>query len=254
MDDSGCDAWPLDRLAFFRNLAGDQPADSASVSAPLGGPTGPARARMGGQRRTRPQSPPPAEYGPGAAGDSAGFMPNEALGEPPAQPSRAPTDAAPYTSTDGSDDDEEGPCIMCIYGADMRVAGQGDAYSEIVELIKRYHGNSTSNRELVELVHEAYEKKIRKYRDYGRWSRRAIWEHVMHHMADPEIQTNENANNILAQIEALRNVAWTRLPSSDAEGRPSFVPALANLKLMVELIKTHNAMLNEARKRTMQRG
>jgi len=174
-------------------------------------------------------------------------MSNEELGEdPPPRPARAPTDAAPYDS----DDEEDQQCVFCVYGPDIRAAGQTDAHAEIVDLIKKHHSNAISSRELVAIVSEAYEQKIRRYRDYGPWSKRSIWNHILHHMGDADIQTNENAANILAQIEALRQVAWTKLPGAD--GRDTHTPALGNLKLMVELIKTHNGMLNEGRKRAQK--
>jgi len=200
----------------------------------------PATETQGRQQRRRLESP--------AAEMDGGFITNEELGEEEApRPGRAPTDTAPY---DTDDDEEEHQCVFCVYGPDMKAAGQIDAHSEIVVLIKKHHANSISSRELVALVSEAYEKKIRLYRDYGPWSKRSIWNHIMHHMADADIQTNENASNILAQIEALRQVAWTKLPQAD--GRVSYTPALGNLKLMVELIKTHNTMLGDSRKRAQR--
>ncbi|KAK3248950.1 hypothetical protein CYMTET_41600 [Cymbomonas tetramitiformis] len=142
---------------------------------------------------------------------------------------RAPGDTAPFNGPRCDRSSRPERCIACIYAqkydkkniekedlADLDENEQRAVYQEMMELINTHYSRGTSNRELVKMVHKFYNTEIRKHWDYGEWSRRSIWEHIMHHSNDDKVQSNEMRSNLMFQIEALREHAWRkRLVSSD---------------------------------------
>ncbi|KAK3255208.1 hypothetical protein CYMTET_35681 [Cymbomonas tetramitiformis] len=224
---------------------------------------------------------------------------------------RAPGDTAPFNGPrfdEASPSDLRERCIACIYAQKYEKKNdeafeedltnlddneQRTVYREMMELIDTHYSRGTCNRELVKMVQKFYNSEIRTHWDYGEWSRRSIWAHIMHHCNDDKVQNCEMRSNLVFQIEALREHAWrkrvvssddgdfceTRTYTADTEcdlidmcadvprkkrGKPKsleIAPADVRLvvepdhriiRLMSELMKTHNMLQDSHFKRRCQ--
>lgn len=219
---------------------------------------------------------------------------------------RAPGDEAPCerAETYGG---AAAKCIGCMYSQKYEEADtvqralsideeeQRMVYNEMLELIESHYGKGTSNKELVEMVYEFYNSEIRQHWNYGEWSRRSIWSHIMYHMGNDRLQSTEMRSNLVYQIEGLRNHAWKKRkvePDSDeasslrhdfdgldvaadedsednlkkrsgksksqktASTTDKYViePDYRAIRLMSELIKTHNLIQESQYRRTSHNG
>jgi len=215
---------------------------------------------------------------------------------------RAPGDLPPHpTQLDATDTKHSSEvCIACKYtqqreaacdnlDSDVDAKEKRTAYEEMMQLIDTYYNNGTSNRQLVDMVHKFYNTEIRCNWDYGEWSRKNIWDHIMHHSNNERVQCNEIRSNLMFQIEGLRNHAWKRkvvfeddaemdrrdfdgidnpgryfADSPDSRSKPldiyanasgmakvQFEPDHKTLRLMGELMKLHNSLQESAHRRAM---
>ncbi|KAK3243006.1 hypothetical protein CYMTET_4350 [Cymbomonas tetramitiformis] len=213
---------------------------------------------------------------------------------------RAPGDTAPCEDAETYGGETE-RCIGCIYSQRYEEADtvqralsideeeQRMVYNEMLDLIETHYGKGTCNKELVEMVYQFYNSEIRQHWNYGEWSRRSIWNHIMHHTGNDRIQANEMRSNLVFQIEGLRNHAWKKRKVEDDDGvvslrhdfdgldvttdkdnedsrkkvggskskkaapeRAKFViePDYRAIRLMSELIKTHNLIQESQYRRT----
>eukprot|EP00854_Cymbomonas_tetramitiformis_P005174 gene5174-6294_t len=219
---------------------------------------------------------------------------------------RAPGDDPPYDAQCAADDEREWEerCIGCLYSQRYEEADtiqrslsideseQRVIYNEMIDLIESHYSKGTSNRELVEMVYQFYNSEIRAHWDYGEWTRKSIWNHIMHHSNNERVQTTEMRANLVFQIEGLRNHAWRRkriAPDDDVAALRSdfdgmdvidasadttvrgakknkksamsvdgedakFVlePDYRTIRLMSELMKTHNLLQDSQYRRTAQ--
>ena len=184
--------------------------------------------------------------GAGGSGARGGFMGNDALEAVALKPARAPRDYRPYPE----DEDMDGGCSKCIGCAYVSGGAGGDesardAMAEIHELISKNHNARCSDGELVEMVFEFYEKEVRPWNDCGEWTKRSIYEHVYHHMNDPDVQTAGLAAMLFNQIQSLRDVCWQINPETGV-----YTPHTANLKLLADLIPKQQTLLDARKRRT----
>jgi hypothetical protein len=177
-----------------------------------------------------------------AGNQRTGFIPNEMLETAVLEPSRAPRDYRPYEL------DESGvECIGCLYISESS-EDTGDAFKVLHDLIMSHNNNRCSDYQLVNIVHEFYEREVRQYSDLGPWAKQQIYEHIYYHMNDPEIQSSGNAAMLFCQIQSLRECCWSKNRES---GEPS--PNIGNIKLLAELIVKHQALIENKRKRVAQK-
>lgn len=162
------------------------------------------------------------------------------------KPSRAPRDPAPYREDD-VDDDGDNRCVACEYVASTSGCNNedSDALQQLHDIIVKTHNCKCSDAQLVEIVHEFYEKEIRRWNEnLGAWSRKSIYEHIYHHMGEPDLQIAGNIQMLQFQIDSLRSVAWQRNTDTG-----ECTPHLGNIKAMVDLITRHQALVESRRKR-----
>lgn len=190
------------------------------------------------------------------------FVPNADLGggrasgvndEPPKTWGRAPGDAEPFDKSE-----PEGQCFACRFAGAAQTTRDdvGDvqlgaselrsAYAAMMGLIDTHYNNGTSVLELVNMVKDFYDSQILStYREYGAWSTRSIYNHVFHSSEHSEDrQCNECIKALYHQIEFLR--ANTCI-MNDLTGQT--MPDRANVKLLMDLTKTHSTLVNERRRR-----
>jgi hypothetical protein len=168
----------------------------------------------------------------------------------PTRACRAPGDGLPYDPAE-----EEGPCFASLYQAEEEEGvGEGSiggdelrhAFRAMHALIDRYHGNNTSDSDLVDAVHAFYEKNIRSAYDYGPWSRRSIWNYNNHYSHNShDRQACDNIKMLYRQICFLRANAG-QLNETTGEVTPN----LRVLRELGNLLKLHSALCCEHRKRT----
>ena len=180
--------------------------------------------------------------------EAPAFFGNDALDEPEAVSRvRAPADARPY-----DDDDDTSFCFASRYVPDEEddPASLGGselkcAFKELHALIDRHFGNNTSMDDMVMAVHDFYESRIRSHWDYGVWSRKSIYEYLMHHSAaSDERQSGEGIKIVWRNIEFLRDHVGVR---DDASGKVT--PDLRVMKCLGDMIKLHASLVTEKRKR-----
>ncbi|KAK3288657.1 hypothetical protein CYMTET_3875 [Cymbomonas tetramitiformis] len=145
---------------------------------------------------------------------------------------RAPGDDAPCERAETYGGNAE-RCIGCLYSQRYEEADtvqralsvdeeeQRMIYNEMLDLVESHYGKGTSNKELVEMVYQFYNSEIRQHWNYGEWSRRSIWNHIMHHTGNDRVQSNEMRANLVFQIEGLRNHAWKKRKVEDDEDLPA---------------------------------
>jgi hypothetical protein len=131
----------------------------------------------------------------GPPGQAEGFFTDTALdaGAGARAYRRLPGDELPYPEEEDLED--PGTCFACTYvpsGTETAEAGGGmrNVYLEMMSIITKQYGK-TSNRILVEMVHEFYTSQIKMFYNYPIWSKRCIWEHIHVHMHDDHVQTSE---------------------------------------------------------------
>lgn len=208
------------------------------------GSSGRGGGARGGRRRRRRD----AEDAEDGLADAAarGVIGNEALGAALTY-ARAACDEAPYDETEGEDD---APCVACVYvaateDADEDDADKRDVLRQLHDLILANHNCRCSDRQLVEMVHEFYEREIRAWRpELGAWSRRAIYNHIYHHMGDADVQAAGLAQMLYAQIQSLRLVCWQTNPETGSR-----TPHAGNIKLLADLVAKHQALVDARKKR-----
>jgi hypothetical protein len=182
-------------------------------------------------------------YGP------AGVLNNDELNVPGNvfKPSRAPRDPAPYYARADDDGEDADRCVACEYVASSSgdtTSESADALQQLHDIILKTHNCKCSDAQLVEIVHEFYENEIRKWNDHlGPWSRKSIYEHIYHHMGEPDVQIAGNIQMLQFQIDSLRGVAWQKNTETG-----EYTPHLGNIKAMVDLISRHQALV-DSRKR-----
>jgi hypothetical protein len=165
-----------------------------------------------------------------------------------ARPCRAPGDSLPYDPGE-----EEGPCFASLYQAEEEDGGDagigGDelrhAFRAMHALIDRYHGNNTSDADLVDAVHAFYEKNIRSAYDYGPWSRKSIWNYIIHYSQQAtDRQAADNIKMLYRQICFLRaNTGQLN------EATGEVTPNLRVMRELANLLKLHSALCSEHKKR-----
>ena len=112
-------------------------------------------------------------------------------------------------------------------------------------LVDRHLGNNTSMKDLVEAVHSFYENRIRSNYDYGAWSKKSIYNYVMHYSANSEDRQSAEAIRLVwASIELMREHIAVR---DDATGKVT--PDLRMMKGMQDVVKLHAALVDAKRKR-----
>ena len=181
-----------------------------------------------------------------------GGIANEALEAPPLKPVRAPRDQFAY-----EEDEEEGggcsraECIGCCYatpggrGGASGESDEQDAFRQMHDLIITHHNNKCSDRQLVDMVHEFYEREIRPWSDrLGEWPKKSIYEHIYYHMNDPDIQTAGLASVLYAQVQSLREVCWQKNADTGA-----VTPHVSNIKLLADLVTKQQALVETRRRR-----
>ena len=183
-------------------------------------------------------------YGP------VGVLNNEELNVPANvfKPARAPKDPAPYYARfEDPDPDDDNRCVACEYVAASTAdctSENADALQQLHDIIMKPHNCKCSDAQLVEMVHEFYENEIRKWNSHlGPWSRKSIYEHIYHHMGEPDLQIAGNIQMLQFQIDSLRGVAWQKNTETG-----ECTPHLGNIKAMVDLISRHQALV-DSRKR-----
>jgi len=194
----------------------DSQAESGSAGsarAPLASPSA-RRRRYAGAAPARSQSL-------DAANGNNGFMSNDELGAEDVRPARAPDDPRP----DGTGSEEpEGPCFMCRFCPSKRCSGDAastewgaqefsDAYDDLKRLIDKYHvgtgGECILLDDLVGMIEEFYRREIQQFYDYGNWSRRSIYNHLVFHTRNEDQQISENLHMLFLQIQSLRERSWS---------------------------------------------
>ena len=155
---------------------------------------------------------------------------------------------------DGEPETEEGGCFACRYCAskaegssDDGAIGWGeadlvDAYSDMEVLMKKHSLSRIASSELVEMVFEFYRREILEHYDYGEWSRLSIYNHIFFHSASEELQLQECTKILYTQVQALRDISWTK----DAEGG-LLEPNMKTIYLMERMIKSHSDMVKRSR-------
>lgn len=177
----------------------------------------------------------------------AGLINNNTLESLVMKPSRATFDQLPYDDIDGADEEEGGRCIGCMYVSAAASTGteeDRDALQQLHDIIMSNHNCKCSDRELVNLVYDFYEKEIRSWQDFGHWSKKMIHAHIYIHLADPDIQTAGLAQLLYTQIESLRNCCWQKNTETG-----EMTPIAVNIKLLNDLIAKHQTLLEARRKR-----
>ena len=181
---------------------------------------------------------------PEGGGPRPGFISNEALEAAVLEPARAPRDYRPYDVDEGCEE-----CIGCAYISDRGTSDDThDAFKQLHELITTHNNNRCSDRQLVDIVYEFYEKEIRPWSELGEWKKQQIYEHVYYHINDPDIQSAGNAAALYCQIQSLRECCWSNNRES---GEPT--PNVGNIKLLADLIIKHQGLLETRRKRIGQK-
>ncbi|KAK3288309.1 hypothetical protein CYMTET_4199 [Cymbomonas tetramitiformis] len=188
------------------------------------------------------------------------FQANDDLDE--VEHTRAPNDPPPFCPTLRYDHGATSRCVACIYAQRQGVAQnsrddetidqreQRAVFDEMLALINENYQRGTSNHQLVDMIHAFYEREVRPYWDCGEWDKPAIWEHILHHMGDDRIQCAEIRSALLLQIQALRDVVWVKRGGGERPGQHT--PDHKSLRLMNELIKTHNSLVESAARRHQQ--
>lgn len=185
------------------------------------------------------------------------FVPNEHLDEEPqVKLVAAPTDK---DATEAEIEEEEqhivennSSCFACRYArtADQMAHASGtwhaddvrDAYSDMTALIAENYGRGVSNKELVNMVHEFYEREIRSLHDYGVWSKKSILRHILYHSNDDDVHLQESGAILYAQIQALRGKTWI-------ETNGTLEPHHKNIYLLEKLVKGLGDHINRKRSR-----
>ena len=99
-----------------------------------------------------------------------------------------------------------------------------------------------SNDELVNMVHEFYEREIRALGDYEEWTKESIFQHILYHTNDEDVQMHECNSILYAQIQALRHKTWIE---SDGEAEPHH----KNIYLLDRLVKSLGDSITRRRTR-----
>ena len=167
------------------------------------------------------------------------FVPNESLDEPTAVLVAAPTD---HDATEHVAN-RIGGCFACRYTQKKNEALDragtwnsddiNDAYTDLQNLISTHFGKGVSNKELVDMIYEFYEREIRTVVDYGEWTKECIFQHLLYHTNDEDVQMQECNAIIYAQIQALRQKTWIE---NTQEG--SLEPHHKNIFLLDRLVKS----------------
>ena len=177
----------------------------------------------------------------------AGLINNNALESLVIKPSRAKFDQIPYDENEEIDEEDTGRCIGCMYvsaAANTGTEEDKDALQQLHDIIMTNHNCKCSDRELVNLVYDFYEKEIRSWQDFGHWSKKMIHAHIYIHLADPDIQTAGLAQLLYTQIESLRNCCWQKNIETG-----EMTPHAVNLKLLNDLIAKHQTLVEARRRR-----
>ena len=205
----------------------------------------------GNERSHRPRT------GDGGGVSQDNFLANDDLDE--VEHVRAPGDLPPYSAALRTELHAIERCVACIYAqqagpaeavADVDQREQRAVFDEMLALINDNYQRGTSNHQLVDMVHAFYEREIKPYWDCGDWDKPAIWNHILYHMGDDRIQSTEIRSALLMQIQALREVTWIKRSNGDRNG--ACVPDHKTVRLMNELIKTHNTLFESAARRHQQ--
>lgn len=177
---------------------------------------------------------------------AAGLIANASLDALTIKPARAKFDQLPYDEDDEDEDDSAARCVGCMYvsAASTSTEEDKDALQQLQDIIINNHNCKCSDRELVNLVHDFYEKEIRQWQDFGRWSKKMIHAHIYIHLADPDIQTAGIAQLLYAQIESLRNCCWQKNTDTG-----EMTPNAVNIKLLNDLVTKHQTLIEARRKR-----
>lgn len=164
----------------------------------------------------------------------------------PLKRKRAPLDRVPYDA-----DEAEGPCFASQFAEDEDASGSlggeelKNAFREMNRLIDRYYANNTSNEDLVDAVHEFYESQIRRFYDYGAWSKKSIWRYITeHHSNSEERQAVDNIKTVYAQINFLREHVCLH---NDVTGESQ--PDLRVIREIAGLCKLHSSLVTERKRR-----
>jgi hypothetical protein len=185
-----------------------------------------------------------------------GGIANEALEAAPLRPVRAPRDPLAYEDNDEGNRAEcfRGECVACSYttvgargntGPAQTDTDEHDAFRQMYEMITTNHNNRCSDKQLVDMVHEFYEREIRPWSArLGEWSKQSIYEHIYYHMNDPDIQTAGLATLLYAQVQSLREVCWQQNADTGA-----MTPHVGNIKLLSELITKQQTLVETRRRR-----
>lgn len=209
-----------------------------------GGPSGSVREDEGESSGRRNGSRENGTGDRGREGAEEFFVPNDELGEGTVRMVRAPADADVIDLSHHG-----GKCFACNFvkkkdnpddpfnDGEMR-----DAYADMMRLQQDNYGKM-STTELVNLIHDFYEKEIRPM-GYDEWTKTSIARHILFHQNDEDVMMQETTDMLYAQLQSIRSRTWCE---NTTEG--TLEPHHKNINAMISIVKTLDDHLTKKKNR-----
>lgn len=167
--------------------------------------------------------------------------------------------ASPGSDGRGRRDDRSFPSLFALRssldagaGHDPESMGANDhhnAVEALLDIIKDGYANCTTNTDLVDQVHEFYERELRQ--NYPQhlpvWSKRSIHNYIFHDAPAAEVMERQSTECIRAVFQCIEYLR-TQLVYSDDDGK-TLKPDHRNMKMLADMCKVHTALLGSSKAR-----